>query len=86
MSLTEPEPQALGFIADGLAGADPRLASMLAIFSRLAAGEEMPAREKTRVRVRGFSLGILRAAKGVGMLNSDAALPALGRTRPCTTR
>jgi hypothetical protein len=50
MSLTEPETQALGSIADGLAGADPRLASMLAIFSRLAADEEMPAREKTRVR------------------------------------
>src|SRR5215813_4709446 len=50
MSLTEPETQALGAIADGLAGADPRLASMLTIFSRLAAGEEMPAREKTRVR------------------------------------
>jgi hypothetical protein len=86
MSFTELETQALGSIADGLAGSDPRLASMLTIFSRLAAGEEMPAREKTRVRVRGFSLGILRAAKGVGMLNSDAALPALGRTRPCTTR
>ena len=50
MSLTEPETQALGSIADGLAGADPRLASMLTIFTRLAAGEEMPAREKTRVR------------------------------------
>ena len=50
MSLTEPETQALGSIADGLAGSDPRLASMLTIFSRLAAGEEMPAREKTRVR------------------------------------
>ena len=50
MSLTEPETQALGSIADGLAGADPRLASMLTIFSRLAAGEDMPAREKTRVR------------------------------------
>jgi len=50
MSLTEPETQALGSIADGLAGADPRLASMLAIFTRLAAGEEMPAREKTRAR------------------------------------
>ena len=43
MSLTQPETQALGAIADGLAGADPRLASMLTIFSRLAAGEEMPA-------------------------------------------
>ena len=51
MSLTEPEAQALGCIADGLAGSDPRLASMLTIFSRLAAGEEMPAREKTRVRL-----------------------------------
>ena len=50
MSLTEPETQALGAVADGLAGADPRLASMLTIFSRLAAGEEMPARAKTRVR------------------------------------
>jgi len=52
MSLNQPETQALGSIADGLAGADPRLASMLAIFSRLAAGEEMPAREKTRARRR----------------------------------
>ena len=50
MSLTQPETQALGAIADGLAGSDPRLASMPSIFSRLAAGEEMPAREKTRVR------------------------------------
>src|SRR5215467_338666 len=52
MSLTQPETQALGSIADGLAGADQRLASMLTIFSRLAAGEEMPARETTRVRRR----------------------------------
>ena len=50
MSLTEPETRALGTIEHGLAGSDPRLASMLNIFSQLAAGEEMPAREKTRVR------------------------------------
>jgi len=50
MGLNQLETQALGSIADGLAGADPRLASMLNIFTRLAAGEEMPAREKTRVR------------------------------------
>jgi len=49
MSLNEPETQALGSIADGLAGSDPGLASMLTIFSRLAAGEEMPVREKIRV-------------------------------------
>src|SRR5215471_16593360 len=52
MSLNQLETQALGSIADGLAGADPRLASMLTIFTRLAAGEEMPAREKTRARRR----------------------------------
>jgi len=50
MSLNEPERQALGWIEDGLAGSDPRLAAMLTIFSRLAAGEEMPAREKIRAR------------------------------------
>ncbi len=50
ISLNQLETQALGSIADGLAGSDPRLASMLTIFSRLAAGKEMPAREKTRVR------------------------------------
>jgi len=50
MSLNEPQRQALGSIEDGLAGSDPRLASMLNIFSRLAAGEEMPVREKIRVR------------------------------------
>jgi hypothetical protein len=49
MSLTELERQALGAIADGLAGSDPRLASMLNIFSWLAAGEEMPVREKIRM-------------------------------------
>ena len=38
MSLNQPETQALGAIADGLAGSDPRLASMPSIFSRLAAG------------------------------------------------
>ena len=50
MSLNQPETQALGSIAVGLAGSDPRLASMLTIFSRLAAGEDMPVRQKTRVR------------------------------------
>src|SRR5215472_5457976 len=52
MSLREPETQTLGTIEHGLAGSDPRLASMLNIFTRLAAGEDMPAREKTRVRRR----------------------------------
>jgi hypothetical protein len=50
MSFTELERQALGWIEDGLSGSDPRLASMLNIFSRLTADEEMPAREKFQVR------------------------------------
>ena len=50
MSLNEPQMQALSWIEDSLAGSDPRLASTLNIFSRLAAGEEMPARQKIRVR------------------------------------
>ena len=57
MSFTDLERQALGSIADGLAGSDPRLASMLTIFSRLAAGEEMPVREKIRMR-RGRSAAL----------------------------
>jgi hypothetical protein len=48
MSFAALERQALGSIEDGLAGSDPMLASMLTIFSRLAAGEEMPAGEKIR--------------------------------------
>ena len=63
MSLTEPKTQALGSIADGLAGSDPRLASMLSIFSRLAAGEEMPAREETRGGAGGRPSSV-RAAPG----------------------
>lgn len=48
MSLSAHERQALETIEDSLAGSDPKLASMLATFNRLAAGEEMPTREETR--------------------------------------
>jgi hypothetical protein len=50
MILNEPERQTLGSIEDGLAGSDPQLDSMLNIFSRLAAGEEMPAHGTIRER------------------------------------
>ena len=60
MSFTELERQALGAIAAGVAGSDPRLASMLTIFSRLAAGEQMPAREKTRHPRRGIAFPLAR--------------------------
>jgi Protein of unknown function (DUF3040) len=49
MSLSAWEQQALNSIKDGLAGSDPELATLLAAFTELASGEEMPARENIRV-------------------------------------
>ena len=48
MGLSAHEQQALDSIEDRLCGSDPDLASMLATFTQLAAGEDMPAREKIR--------------------------------------
>ncbi len=63
MSLNGPERQTLGWIEDGLADSDPRLASILNIFSRLTAGEDMPVREKIRMRY-GRRRPTVRAAPG----------------------
>ncbi len=46
MSLSAWEQNALDSIKDGLASSDPTLVARLTIFTRLASGEEMPAREK----------------------------------------
>ena len=46
MSLSAWEQQALDSIKDDLASCDPALVARLTIFTRLAYGEEMPAREK----------------------------------------
>lgn len=46
MSLSAWEQQALDSIKEGLARSDPRLAALLATFTRLVSDEEMPAREK----------------------------------------
>lgn len=48
MSLGAHEQQALDAIEDGLTSAAPELTVLLATFTRLAAGEEMPARERIR--------------------------------------
>ena len=48
MSISAKEQQALASIEDGLAGTDPKLASLLVTFARLASDEEMPVREKIR--------------------------------------
>jgi CHASE1-domain containing sensor protein len=47
MSLSSHEQHALHSIEDRLCVSDPELASLLATFSRLTAGEDMPVREKT---------------------------------------
>jgi hypothetical protein len=58
ISLSPKDRRALESIADGLGAADGRLASMLATFTRLTAGEAMPGRERLQagwrraVRVR----------------------------------
>jgi len=46
------EPRALDSIARALGGSDPKLASLLATFSRLASSEEMPPHEKVRSPLR----------------------------------
>jgi hypothetical protein len=52
MSLSTWEQQALNSIKDDLASCDPALVARLTIFTRLASGEEMPAREKVHVGSR----------------------------------
>ena len=76
MSLTQPHRQALGAIADGLAGSDPRLASMLTIFSRLAAGEEMPAHGTIRA-LRGRPRA-RRPRRGMAPPHARQLYPRLG--------
>ena len=53
MSLSASEQQALDSIEATLTSVDPKLASLLAIFARLASGEEMPVRERVRY-TRGY--------------------------------
>jgi len=48
MSHRARERQALDSITEGLARSDPRLAALLAAFTRLVSGEEMPEHEKIR--------------------------------------
>ncbi len=52
MSLSAWEQQALDYITDDLTGSDPALTQLLASFTELAAGEEMPALEKIRAGSR----------------------------------
>ena len=65
MSISAWEKQALDSIKDSLACSDPTLVARLTIFTRLASGEEMPAREKIHAgsgrTVRRSRLGVQQA-------------------------
>lgn len=78
MSLSAQEQQALNAIGDNLSVSDPELASLLATFTRLTAGENMPEREKTREGTR-------RAARRPGRHRRHRlrgrAHPSAGRPR-----
>jgi hypothetical protein len=52
MSLGARDERVLDSIGARLARSDPRLAGLLGIFGRLAAGEDMPQREQIRARAR----------------------------------
>ena len=74
MSIGERERQTLESIENGLVRSAPKLASMLAIFTRLAANEKMPARRPVR---RASSL-----RTGGGVTAGPRALGRSGRLRP----
>jgi len=63
MSLSPRDRQALDSITDGLTGSDPALAKLLDTFTRLTAGEAMPAREQVEGRGRRIRQGVCRAGR-----------------------
>jgi hypothetical protein len=63
MSLGARERQALDRMADDLACSDPRLAALLATFSGLTSGEEMPACEEVRAGWRRYARGARRTGR-----------------------
>jgi hypothetical protein len=84
MSLSAREEQILGSIEDGLARSDPKLTSMMATFTRLASGQEMPARGKIRAIRPGPNLRDRRpgcgdvARRRAGRLRQHLGLPQYG--------
>lgn len=72
MSLSAQEQHALDSIEDGLIGTAPDLAKLLATFTRLASGEEMPARERIRPAGR-------LAAERIGQRTRQVLVQRLGR-------
>jgi hypothetical protein len=74
MSLSARDQQALNSMEHRLAPADPRLASLLATFTRLADGEALPAREKIRAggqRITRPLLGLPHRGRAATSRRSD---------------
>ena len=81
MSLSERDQQALDGIEDGLAGSTPKLAAMLATFTRLTAGEEMPSEGVTAVTAdipAGAASGLVTPVILAGAF-AFASVPGAGR-------
>ena len=85
MSLSAWEQDALDSIKHGLADSDPELVAQLAMFTRLASGEDMPVREKiqavkrrvARRRRRMYQrLGVGRAMLLVWLVTTAALIAA----------
>jgi hypothetical protein len=78
MSVSAWEKQALDSIKDSLACSDPTLVARLTIFTRLASGEEMPAREKIHVGsgrvVRRSRLGLQQAVMLLWLVTTVALI------------
>lgn len=83
MSLSAWEQDALDSIKNGLADSDPALVAQLAMFTRLASGEDMPVREKlqavkrrvARRRRRMYQrLGVSRAMLLVWLVTTAALI------------
>jgi hypothetical protein len=66
VSLSAREQQALDLIAEQIAGSDPGLASKMATFARLTAGEDMPLREKILAARRRDTRELLRLHRRPG--------------------
>jgi hypothetical protein len=74
MSLSTREQHALDHIENRLAGSDPELTALLATFTRLTSGEEMPVREEVHEEGRWTGQVVRRAAAYAGL---DRALALL---------
>lgn len=73
MSISEREQEALDSIESDLVGSGPELASKLAMFVRLTAGEEMPKRERIQRSVYPPSASPTGAGASTGASASAAA-------------